>query len=355
MTEPGDRSPRPRPAVHATALTGWLNDPLGITFRDGTYHLFHQAVPDSIGWQPWCSWGHSTSTDLVSWTAHPTALSPGDGDHGCWSGSVVAETATTPATMFYSSVNPPNLQHAAIRVAHPLDEQWQTWRKGEVVIARPPEGVHVFRDPFVMRDGEGWRMLVGAGYEDGRPAVLTYVSNDLASWGFDGALLTGERVAGFELSAWECPNLIAVDGRDVLIVSTWGDDQTLQVAAAVGDRVGGRFELETWQELSQGPGHYAASVFTDAEGRPCLMFWIREVADATAGWAGALSVPYRLTVAGGALRLEPHPAVLDAAGSLPGVAVYALPDAGSTITVIVDGPVVEVCTGSTVLGIARTP
>ncbi|MBK6870770.1 MAG: glycoside hydrolase family 32 protein [Kineosporiaceae bacterium] len=343
-----------RPAVHVTAPTGWLNDPLGITCRDGRYHLFYQAVPDSLGWQPWCSWGHCTSTDLVTWTAHPTALSPGDGDHGCWSGSVVTATASAPATMFYSSVNPPNLQHAAIRVAHAQDEQWQTWHKGEVVIAQPPAGVHVFRDPFVLRDGEAWRMLVGAGYEDGRPAVLTYVSDDLASWRFDGALLEGERTEGFRLSAWECPNLIEVDGRDVLIVSTWGDDRTLQVIAAVGDRVGGRFAVETWHELTQGSGHYAPTTFTDAEGRPCLMFWIREVADEPAGWSGALSVPYRLAITDGELRLEPHPAVLAAAAADGEVSVFTLPAGGSTTTVIVDGPVVEVCTGSAVLGLART-
>ena len=55
-----------RPAVHFTAPDGWLNDPLGLTWRDGRYELFYQALPGADTWNPRCRWGHATSTDLLT-------------------------------------------------------------------------------------------------------------------------------------------------------------------------------------------------------------------------------------------------------------------------------------------------
>lgn len=98
--------PDGRPSFHLSA-TGWLNDPLGLTFHGGQYHLFYQYVPDVPMWDLACRWGHATSPDLVTWTERPVALAPGDGDGGCWSGSVVDPGDGTPAWLFYTSVNLP--------------------------------------------------------------------------------------------------------------------------------------------------------------------------------------------------------------------------------------------------------
>ncbi len=79
-----------RPTLHFTPRSGWINDPLGLTHRDGTYHLYFQHVPGQAEWAHTCHWGHATSPDLLHWTERPVALAPGDGDAGCWSGSIVA-------------------------------------------------------------------------------------------------------------------------------------------------------------------------------------------------------------------------------------------------------------------------
>ena len=115
-------------------------------------------------------------------------------------------------------------------------------------------------------------------------------------------------------AVWECPQLIEVDGRHVLLVSLAVDGTTRNVAAAVVDHARGRLHIDDWSPVTHGPGHYAASVFVDADGKPCVMFWIRGIGDRNAAWRGALSIPYRLSVVADRLVLAPHP-VLDAKGT----------------------------------------
>ena len=157
-------------------------------------------------------------------------------------------------------------------------------------------------------------MVVGAGYADGRPVVLSWVSRDLTTWAFDGELAVGIlRNDGPWLgTAWECPHLISVDGHDVLFVGSWKDGITGEVLAAVGELQDGRFKSTEWTQITHGGGHYAATTFLDADNRPCIIFWIRGIADLDTGWSGALSIPYRLSVVDGALHLRPHPNAMNA-------------------------------------------
>ena len=300
-----------RPSLHFTAERGWINDPHGMSFRNGRYHLFYQSVPDAMTWQPRCSWGHATSTDLLSWEQQPPALVPGLGDDGCWSGSVCTLPSDGPPALFYTSVTVSDLDRAAIRIARPTDDDWTTWQKGAVVVQPPRQpSVRVFRDPNVFWDDSCWRMLVGAGFEDGRPAVLCYRSSDQAHWTYEGPLVEGLAPAfpGAH-TAWECPQLTRIADRDILLVSDVTDGTTGNAAVAVGTYDAGRFRIDHWSGLTRGRGHYAPSTFLDADGEPCVIFWIRDVADTTAGWSGALSIPYRLSLVDDRLALTPHPAV----------------------------------------------
>lgn len=385
-----------RPALHFTARDGWLNDPLGVTWREGRYELFYQALPGADAWNPRCRWGHATSPDLLTWTHHPIALEPGDDELGCWSGGLVApdrEDAGS-ARIYYTSVNEPDFDLGAVRVARPADDAWNAWVKGDVLVTPPPgEDLRVFRDPVVISDGDRWRMLMGAGYRDGTPAVLSYVSDDLEEWTYDGVLAstltspTGDVPSG---EAWECPQLLEIGGRHVLVVSTWRDGSTHDVLAGVGSFEDGRMRVDRWQRLTHGTGHYAATEFVDAAGEPCLLFWIREVADADGAWTGVLSVPYRLSLdpdRADLVRLTPHPAVpapgeeahragvqhlvlaegdatqltsVDVRYSPGTVTVTSddtttvVPDVQGPVHVLVDGPVVEVCTGAALVGLGTT-
>lgn len=302
-----------RPGLHFTARNGWINDPLGLTYDDGTYHLFFQHVPSGTAWDPGCAWGHATSTDLLHWAEQPVALSPGDGDEGCWSGSVAVPEPGRPV-VFYTSVGPPDLGLGTVRTARPVTGSgWTDWVKGPVVV-RLPEDVpaEVFRDPYVFRDGDCWRMIVGAGLRDGTPAVLGYVSDDLESWSYDGVVAARPGPDAHSLwtgSAWECPQLFPLGDRWVLVVSVWHRHALDHVAYATGTWSDGRFTAAAWHRLTWGGTHYAPTAFVDGDGHRGLLHWLRGVEDVGGGWAGALSVPHRLELEDGRLSVQPHPGV----------------------------------------------
>jgi beta-fructofuranosidase len=330
-----------------------LNDPHAVVHLDGTYHLFHQAVPGSTSWAPEISWGHATSEDLVTWHAQPTALEPADDEVGCWTGCIVVPEGEAPVVL-YTSVAEPDLRVGRVRLAHPTDQSLSTWAPGrllELPMGDVPGEPTELRDPAVRWDGTRWRMVLGGGYADGRPVLLGWSSADLHSWTFDGEVASGPPCSSPKSlgAAWECPQLVEVDGRTVALVCTWEADVTGEVFAAVGDLDGHRFEGEGWTQVTFRRGHYAPTVFTDADGRPCVIFWIRDVSDPEGRWAGALSVAYVLSVVDGRPALTPHPAVR-AAG-----AVSELPAAAGHVELVEDGDLVELCTGRAVIGWSSRP
>lgn len=300
-----------RPALHFTARSGWVNDPLGLTYRDGTYHLYFQHVPGTAGWAHTCHWGHAISSDLLHWTERPVALAPGEGDAGCWSGSVV--TADDDETvLFYTSVDaPPDFHLGRIRTARPTGPDLEKWVKDPRPAVELPDGVpaRTFRDPYVVRDGGQWWMLVGAGLADGTATALAWSSEDLLRWRYTGPVAsrpTADRDPLWTGAMWECPQLLRVGNRHVLVVSVWEADELHYVAGAVGRFADGRFEARSWHRLTWGASYYAASAFRDRDGRPGLVFWLRGVHDGDGGWAGAISLPYLLTLDDDHPVLAPH-------------------------------------------------
>jgi len=298
-----------RPQLHFTARRGWVNDPLALTWHQGSYHLFFQYLPDRDDWAPSCQWGHAVSDDLLTWTEQPVAIAPGDGDDGCWSGSVVSPPDGSPR-MFYTAISLPAVGNGRVRVARPTDSSWREWGKGDVVLHRPPDlDGALFRDPFVFADGPGWRMIVGAGLPDGTATAAVYSSPDLVAWTHEGRLAqrhTTERAGAWTGALWECPQLFPVDDRHVLVVSVWDDDELHSVAYAVGHHTQGRFEAEAWHRLTYGDSLYAASTYVDRHGQRGLIAWLRGVSDHAGGWTGALSLPLTVHWDDGRLRVAPH-------------------------------------------------
>jgi beta-fructofuranosidase len=342
-----------RPLRHHTPETGWINDPYALTWHDDRYHLFFQCVPGRTTWDLGCHWGHATSADLLTWERQPVALAPGDGDDGCWSGSLAG------GVIFYTSVTEGDPDRGRVRRAVPSDDHWTTWTKQEVVVEAPPEATH-FRDPFVHRDADGWRMVVGCATEDG-PAVWSYRSDDLLRWRSEGVVAArpGTEWTG---QGWECPALLEVDGRTVLLVSVWEPEALHCVAYAICSPDATGLNPGTFRRLSYGASYYAASVFSDHHGRPGIVAWLRDVADVGAGWAGATSLPALVSLRADRLVLTPptettawSPTIGDRlheeaftltarAGSLlltAGETEVELPWEGEPIRFVVDGQVLE--------------
>ncbi|MBG6192167.1 beta-fructofuranosidase [Arthrobacter sp. CAN_A212] len=296
-----------RPQFHFTS-NGWINDPHAITYFRGRYHLFFQHVPGNTVWGLGCYWGHASGPDLFSLEEMAPALAPGDGDDGVWSGSLTIDAAGTPR-IFYTSVSHEHPALGSVRTATPLDDGWVNWEKGPVVVGPSEQGdVVVYRDPTIVRTPEGWRMLVGAGFSDGSAGVLGYVSVDGERWEEDKVAIRRSGEEQFPLwsgSMWECPQIIEIDGQHALIVSVWDADILWDVVYALGTYADGAFVARTWGHLSYGPSPYAATTFRDAAGFPALMFWLREVSGSQ--WAGAHSIPYRITIENDVLVLDPHP------------------------------------------------
>lgn len=307
-----------RPALHFTARTGWINDPHGLTWRDGEYHAFFQYVPDRVEWAPSCHWGHASGPDLLSLTERAIALAPGDGDDGIWTGCLVVDGDDV--RIFYTAITEPDFGIGRVRVATPEADLDGPWMKGDVVVTAPAElDLIAFRDPFIRRDGDGWRMFVGAAGRDGTAMALTWTSPDLRAWRYAGVLLERSSAVTEPVwmgALWECPQFVTLDGQDVMISSVWDADVLHYAGYAVGAFEGDRFDAEGWGRLTYGDGLYAPSLFSDAEGAPCVQFWIRGIGDHDAGWEGAHSVPYRLGRDGTVLSVEPHPDVARHRGDL---------------------------------------
>lgn len=389
-----------RPQLHFTAERGWINDPHGITYRDGHYHLFYQFVPDSLEWAPHCRWGHAVSKDLLSFETQPIAIAPGDGDDGIWTGSLITDDSDR-STIFYTSVAQPDIATGQVRIATPTDAEWIGWRKGAVVADAPPDlDVVGYRDPFVFRDGVRWRMLLGAGLADGTAAALSYFSDDLAKWSYEGIAVersTHETDPVWTGALWECPQLFELDGRHVMVMSVWDDHVLHYVVYALGNFQDGKFDAQTWGRLSFGDSLYAPSFFRDAAGGASLLFWLRHVDDVEAGWAGAHSVPYSLSIIGDRLVATPHRnleacrrpaanyntvggpaadvswsgtqlAISSAGRDVAAITVdsadltlhvgdesWSMPFDGGPLRVIIDGPIVEISTPCGVMAAAIRP
>ena len=155
-------------------------------------------------------------------------------------------------------------------------------------------------------------MFVGAGLVDGTAMALSYTSDDLDAWDYAGVALqrsTGETDPVWMGALWECPQIFELGGRAVMVSSVWDDDVLHYAGYAVGNYDEGVFRAESWGRLTFGDSYYAPSLFHDADGRPCLLFWMRGIGDPDAGWEGAHSVPYALSLDGDRLIATPHPDV----------------------------------------------
>lgn len=311
---------RPRPTVHFTATDGWINDPYSVSWDGEGYHLYYQAIPGRVTWAPNCHWGYATSTDLVHWEEQPIALMPGPDEVGCWSGSYVPDGPDGPVILYTRVRGEDWSIGQVVHVQRSPDSADWDMETQDVVIGGPPDelDVRAVRDPYVWRDGTGWKLLLGAALTDGTAAALQYSSPDLRTWIYTGVLAyrSAQQTDGAWTGAlWECPQLFALGLDWVLLVSVWDDDVLHYCAAAIGDYDGTTFTARHWQRLTYGSSAYAMSTFQDAQGRRCVLSWLREEPqnDRTLrGFAGAHSVVSVVTLIDGALVLQPHP-TLDAA------------------------------------------
>ncbi|MGV1003823.1 MAG: glycoside hydrolase family 32 protein [Candidatus Nanopelagicales bacterium] len=322
------------PRFHIHPPTGLLNDPNGMVWHDGTYHLFHQWHPEAPG-HGLKRWRYLTSTDLVHWEPQPGELLPDQwyNSHGCYSGSgIYAEGAIR---LFYTgNVRGPAGERESYQCLATLNADGTISNDAaNPLLGEIPGYTASMRDPKVWeRDGSYW-MVLGVQTEDRRGNVLLLCGQSLREWEVVGPLLTGSDY-GFMC---ECPDLLTLE-KDVLVFSPQHDrgepdsptrfhDETVYTVGELHYQTG-KMSHGSVARVDFGPDFYAPQTLADGQGRTVMVGWLGmpdqpghpELAlkhpTCEDGWVHILSVPRVLSLRDGKLIQQPVPE-LSAAFSAP--------------------------------------
>ena len=302
---------------HLEMPFGLINDPNGLIYYHGAYHIFYQ-------WNPFgCvhknkSWAHTSTRDFCTYTLPELALWPSDAHDkdGCYSGCAVEEDGALRVLYTCNAKDEAGVRSSV--------QRFGTFTKGvvkkeEIIIAGPPEGFTAhFRDPYLF-DWRGVRhLIIGAQTADERGCVLVY-RETADGWRFLGELRTQLKDFGY---MWECPNLLSFGDCDVLVFCPQGIEaraynrQNIYQAGYIAGHASmdameilmhGRFK-----ELDHGFDFYAPQVLRH-EGRHILIGWMgmpdreEEYPTRAEGWMHSLTLPRVLTLRQGHIFSEPVP------------------------------------------------
>ncbi len=282
-----------RPAFHHTPLYGWMNDPNGMFYKDGRWHLYYQMNPYGSKWQN-MTWGHSSSTDLVNWEHHPAAIEP-DGLGTIFSGSCAIDTENSAGfgkdavLAMYTSADASQIQS----LAHSHDNG-MTFEKfaGNPTLTLESEA----RDPNMFWNPETklWTLVLAHALDH---EMLIFTSPDMKKWTLQSAFGKG---LGAQDGVWECPDLfrLPVDGsgrQKWMLLCNINPGGPFGGSAAqyfIGDFDGKTFTPDTDAEgkvptkwLDFGKDNYASVSWSDApDGRRTIIGWM-------SNWQYAAEVP----------------------------------------------------------------
>ncbi len=300
-----------RPKIHFTPKAHWANDPNGMVYNKGVYHLFYQHHPYSSVWGP-MHWGHATSRDLIKWKHEPIAIYP-DSLGTIFSGSAVVDKKNTSG--FGKNGQAPLVaiftQHSMKgekagrndfqnqRIAYSNDDG-KTWTKyaDNPVLKNP--GIVDFRDPKVMwyEPQKKWVMTLAT-----KDRITFYSSRNLKSWIMESEF--GATV-GAHGGVWECPDLFTLDDNGkkvwVLVVSInpGGPNKGSATQYFIGDFDGNKFTPLTtdvkW--IDYGPDNYAGITWSNTGDRKIILGWMSNWMYAntvpTETWRSAMTFPREL-------------------------------------------------------------
>ncbi len=308
---PATYSEKFRPQYHFTPPSQWMNDPNGMVYLDGEYHLFYQHNPDSNIWGP-MHWGHAISKNLVHWEHLPIALYP-DSLGYIFSGSAVIDKNNTSG--LGTNRNGPMVaiftyHHDQLGETQGIaysNDNGRTWTKynNNPVLQNP--GIPDFRDPKVswydQGNGKGkWIMTLAA-----KDKVSFYSSPNLINWTHESDFNPDWAAYG---GVWECPDLFPLKtqkGKEkwVLLVSIYpgGPNGGSATQYFTGQFDGSHFEAEgskvKW--LDYGSDNYAGVTWSNIpedDGRRLFLGWMSNPLYAnevpTTVWRSAMTLPRKL-------------------------------------------------------------
>jgi fructan beta-fructosidase len=310
-----------RPNFHFTPKKGWMNDPNGMFYADGYYHLFYQYYPEKSVWGP-MHWGHAISKDLIKWEEQPIALYP-EHDKYIFSGSAVVDTHNSsgfgignkaPIVAIYTlhdatkeKENKIDVEQQDIAYSNDNGFTWQKFEQGNPVVKNP--GIRDFRDPKVNWDEthKQWIMVLAA-----QDRAQFYTSKNLKDWKYASEF--GKNI-GAHGGVWECPDFFPIKVKGTK-ETKWVLIQNLNPGGAnggsgtqyfIGDFDGTTFTLDAHfakrvtQEkavwLDYGKDNYAGVTWNNvpkADGRRLFIGWMSNWDYAqqvpTTGWRSSTTI-----------------------------------------------------------------
>ena len=272
-----------RPSYHHTPLYGWMNDPNGMFYKDGEWHLYYQYNPYGSLWEN-MTWGHSVSKDLIHWEALPLAIEA-DAIGTIFSGSCVVDKNNTAGfgkdaiIAFYTSAAESQTQS----MAYSTDggRTFTKYDKNPVVTFNAPD----FRDPkvFWYEGTNRWIMMLAVGQE-----MQIWSSANLKDWNKESSFGSEYGCHG---GVWECPDMLKIGDKWVLIcnINPGGPFGGSATQYFVGDFDGRKFTCESMPKVTKwldyGKDHYATVSFSNApDGRITVLAWM-------SNWQYANQVP----------------------------------------------------------------
>lgn len=302
-----------RQKLHIEPPKGWLNDPNGLCYFGGEYHVYFQYSPDSAdGNSPRC-WGHCHGKSLVDLVFDKIVLEPDfpDDKDGVYSGSAIVQDEIM--HIFYTG----NVKEKGdfdyinagrcANVIHVTSENGSDMSAKKSILRNKdyPKfcSCHV-RDPKVWKEDKLWYMVLGARTTEGEGCVLLYSSEDLVNWRYKNKIYIPD--FGY---MWECPDYFRIDKRGILSISPQGlpshENSNQNVYQSGYFMVEGRLEennLKEFHEWDMGFDFYAPQTFEAPDGRRIMIGWMgigdSDYTNATIamGWQHCLTLPRELTL-----------------------------------------------------------
>lgn len=312
-----------RQRFHIEPPDGWLNDPNGLSFYKGEYHVYFQYSPIAADGHTPRGWGHYHGADLMHMAYDKAVMMPDipEDSHGVYSGSAIENdgvlhifyTGNVKMEGDYDYVTAgrgANVIHVTTADGSEVSEKQVLLRNSDY-----PDfcSCHV-RDPKVWKEGEVWKMVLGARTLDDEGCVLVYESADLINWKYAGKVY--KEGYGY---MWECPDYFELGGNGFLSTCPQGlphyETKWQNLNESGYFPVDGRLEdsrLGEFAEWDMGFDFYAPQTFLDPQGRRILIGWLgmdnRVYGNATTelGWQHCLTIPREVTLGeNGRLRQYP--------------------------------------------------
>ncbi|MCP9329116.1 glycoside hydrolase family 32 protein [Liquorilactobacillus satsumensis] len=303
---------RYRLKYHMSAPYGWMNDPNGLVFFKGYYHVFYQFNPYASSWGP-THWGHFRSKDLIHWESLPLVLIPGKNEdsEGCFSGSAIVKDDCLYLMYTGHHCNPEDASKfcETQNIAYSTDGlNFNKYKNNPVIRTPPRDNTHNFRDPKIWRHSGSYYVILGGQTKEKTGRAIVYRSQNLFEWKYLGPI-TVAKSATTQGTMWECPDLFNLGNASILLFSPQGiqpiNDEFLnlyQTGYFIGDMnyQNNKFKHGNFIELDHGHDFYAAQTLLAPDGRRILLGWLgmweTAMPEKKDNWAGALTVPRELAL-----------------------------------------------------------